>query len=262
MWIFGPRPGIRPSDNKLSPTTRAYNGGMRHLVRVALAAATLLSSAQAQTPQPFPRPVTRPDGAGAIAAPMPARDAGPAAPARDQVSQGVPGSSISPASSASPATPATPQAGVPTQAELGFPVYPAAQFLASYDAGKGQRYYIFGTTAAFAEIVNYYRTQLNERGNLVFREPPTHMFEVGRFREETMAFPPGVTVKDWTWGGSGGYFNPKLGAQPARFPTVIMFVPPPTVAAPPTASTAPGTAASPAPAAPTAPAAPGPTLIR
>ena len=28
------------------------------------------------------------------------------------------------------------------------------------------------------------------------------MFEVGRFREETMAFPPGVTVKDWTWGGS------------------------------------------------------------
>ena len=51
------------------------------------------------------------------------------------------------------------------------------------------------------------------------------MFEVGRFRDETMAFPPGVTVKDWTAGGSQGY--PKRGAQPVRFPTVIMIVPPP-----------------------------------
>jgi hypothetical protein len=125
-------------------------------------------------------------------------------------------------------------------------LYPAAQFLGSYDAGKGQRYYVFGTTAAFAEIVTYYRTQLNERGNLVFREPPTHMFEVGRFREETMVFPPGVTVKDWTWGGSGGYFNPKLGAQPARFPTVIMFVPPPAAVAAP-AGAAPATAPPPTP---------------
>jgi hypothetical protein len=107
---------------------------------------------------------------------------------------------------------------------LGVPVYPAAQFLASYDAGRGQRFYLFGTTAAFVEIVNYYRTQLNERGNQVFREPPAHAFEVGRFREETMAFPPGVTVKDWTWGGSAGYPNPRPGAQPGRFPTVIVVV--------------------------------------
>jgi hypothetical protein len=123
---------------------------------------------------------------------------------------------------------------------VGYPIYPAAQFLASYDAGRGQRYYLFGTTAAYTEIVNYYRTQLNERGNQVFREPPTHMFEVGRFREETMAFPPGVTVKDWTWGGSAGYLNPRLGGQPARFPTVIMLVP------------APATPAAAAPAAPPA----------
>lgn len=116
-----------------------------------------------------------------------------------------------------------------------FPVYPAAQFLASYDAGRTQRYYMYGTTAPFADIVNFYRTQLEERGNLVFKEPPTHMFEVGRFREETMAFPPGVTVKDWTWGGSQGYPNPKRGAQPARFPTIIMIVPPPPVAATPPA---------------------------
>jgi hypothetical protein len=58
---------------------------------------------------------------------------------------------------------------------------------------------------------------------------------IGRYREETMAFPPSVTVKDWTSGGSQGYPNPRLGAQPARFPTVIMIVPPPpaSAAAPP-----------------------------
>jgi hypothetical protein len=111
-----------------------------------------------------------------------------------------------------------------------FPVYPAAHYLATYDAGRGQRYYIYGVTAAFADVVTYYRSQLDERGSLVFREPPTHMFEVGRFRDETMAFPPGVTVKDWTWGGSLGYLNPKRAAAPERFPTIIMIVPPPPAA--------------------------------
>jgi len=113
-------------------------------------------------------------------------------------------------------------------------VYPTAQFLASYDAGRGQRYYIFGTTALYAELVAYYRGQLKEKGDEVFAQPPTYMFQVGRFREETMAFPPGVTIKDWTWGGSQGYPNPKRGAEPARFPTVIMIVP-----APPPATVAP-----------------------
>jgi hypothetical protein len=42
-----------------------------------------------------------------------------------------------------------------------------------------------------------------------------------------MAFPPGVTVKDYAWGGSEGYINPKPGGQPARFRTVIQFVPAP-----------------------------------
>ncbi len=57
----------------------------------------------------------------------------------------------------------------------------------------------------------YYRMQLGDKGDLVFKEPPTHVFEVGRFREETMAFPPGVTVKDWASGGSQGYPNPEAG---------------------------------------------------
>ena len=54
-----------------------------------------------------------------------------------------------------------------------------------------------------------------------------HMFDIGRFREETMAFPPSVTVKDYTWAGSLGYLNPKRGAEPARFRTIIQIVPAP-----------------------------------
>ena len=123
--------------------------------------------------------------------------------------------------------------GAPTEAALGIVIYPAAQFIASYDAGRGQRYYLFGSTASFAELVGYYRTALRERGDFVFEEPPTHMFEVGRFNNDTMAFPPGVTVKDYTWGGSKGYPNPRRPANPERFPTIIMIVPSPAGAAQP-----------------------------
>lgn len=116
---------------------------------------------------------------------------------------------------------------MPTEATLGVPVYPGAQFLVSYNAGKGQRFYLFGTNASFAEIVAYYRTLLKQRGELVFPAPATHMFEIGRFREETMAFPPSVTVKDYTWNGSPGYLNPHPGKGPERFRTVIQIVPVP-----------------------------------
>ena len=168
---------------------------------VLLAASTLLaSSAPAQTPQPFPR-----QRVPATSAPTP-QGAAPATPA---------------------ARPVATDAAGPTEAMLGFPIFPGAQFIASYDAGRSQRYFIFGTTASFAELVSYYKTALKERGNQVFDEPLTHMFEVGRFREETMAFPPGVTIKDWTSSGSGGYPNPTPGAQPARYPTIIMIVPSP-----------------------------------
>jgi hypothetical protein len=128
-----------------------------------------------------------------------------------------------------PQRPGAPIGGpAPTEASLGMPIYPSAEFLASYDAGRGQRYYLYGTNASFLQIVEYYKTTLKQKGELVYEEPPIHMFEVGRFREETMAFPPGVTVKDYTWAGSLGYLNPKRGAEPARFKTIIQIVPPPT----------------------------------
>jgi hypothetical protein len=156
----------------------------------------------AQTPQPFPRG----------GAPQPAAPAQPAAPRPAAVT---------------PAAPRSVDPATPSEATLGFPIYPAAQFIASYDAGRGQRYYMFGTTTPFDDLVTYYRTQLKEKGTLVFEDPPTHMFEIGKFNNDTMAFPPGVTIKDWTSGGSKGYPNPKPGAQPARFPSIIMIVPAP-----------------------------------
>jgi len=131
-------------------------------------------------------------------------------------------------------TPATPvpapsaqSSAAPSEAALGVPLYPNAVFLRSYDAGRGQRYYLYGVVTPFADLVTYYRNLLKERGNLVFDVPPTHIFEIGRFREETMAFPPSITVKDFTFSGSAGYPNPTPGAQPGHFPTVIQIVPAP-----------------------------------
>jgi hypothetical protein len=107
------------------------------------------------------------------------------------------------------------------------PIYPGAQYLTSYDATRGQRYYLFGSAAGFGDVVAYYRNALKQRGELVYDIPPTHAFDVGRFDEERMAFPPGVTVKDFQTDSSRGFPNPKPGGQPARFPTIIQIVPEP-----------------------------------
>ena len=134
-----------------------------------------------------------------------------------------------PAAQAPPARPAQPAAqppeAAPTEATLGVIVYPGAQFIASYSAGRNQRYYLFGTGASFAELVTYYRTLLKQRGDLVYEVPATHEFDIGRFDNDTMAFPPGVTIKDFQSDVSKGFPNPKPGGEPARFPTIIQIVP-------------------------------------
>lgn len=184
---------------------------MHRFTGLSLIALLMSAPLVAQTPQPFPRPgTTQP-------APKPAQPSTQPPPAT---------SNQAPPPASRPAQPAAKEVSAPPPTEVYFPVYPAAQFLAVYDAGRSQRYYIYGATAPFAEVVTFYRSQLDEKGSLIFKEPPTHMFEIGRYKEETMAFPPGVTVKDWTWGGSAGYINPKPKGQPERFPTIIMIVPP------------------------------------
>jgi len=155
----------------------------------------------AQTPQPFPQPGG--SGAGRTAPPPPA----------------APGQTAS-----QPAAPATAELA-PTEAALGVPIFPNAQFIASYNAGRGQRYYIFGTSGSFVDLVNYYRTTLKQRGELTYEVPATHEFDVGKFDEDRMAFPPGVVIKDFQSDVSQGYPNPKPGGQPARFPTIIQIVP-------------------------------------
>jgi hypothetical protein len=159
-------------------------------------------------PQPFPRP-----GGSAAQSPAPA---GAPAPVRQPA--------VQPPQAPAP-TPAVGDQAAPTEATLGVPIYPGAQFLASYDAGRGQRYYLFGTSASFVDLVMYYRNALKMRGDLVYDVPATHEFDVGRFNEETMAFPPGVTIKDFQSDISQGFPNPKPGGQPARFPTIIQIVP-------------------------------------
>jgi hypothetical protein len=165
----------------------------------SLALLLVYSMAAAQAPKPFPQPTESPS--------TPTRPA----PSQPTVS-----------------SPATQRPGaasdVPTEATLGAPIYPGAQFLASYDAGRGQRFYLFGVSAGFAEMVNFYRNALKQKGDELFITPPTHQFETVRFREQTMAFPPSVTIKDYTWGGSAGYPNPRRGTQPERFATIIQIV--------------------------------------
>jgi hypothetical protein len=120
-----------------------------------------------------------------------------------------------------------PQEPPPSEGVLGVPVYPNAVFLTSYDAGRGQRYYLYGATSSYAELVAYYRTLLKNKGTTIFDQPPTHIFEIGKYNENTMAFPPSVTIKDYVAGGGSGYLNPKPGATPARFATIVQIVPAP-----------------------------------
>jgi hypothetical protein len=167
---------------------------------LALAAALAASATQGQpVPQPFPRP-----GSNQPAVPPSAPSTRPAPPAT---------------------RPPAAADAAPSEATLGVPIYPGAQFIASYDAGRGQRYYIFGSAGSFVDLVAYYRTVLKQKGELVYEVPATHEFDVGKYREETMAFPPGVTIKDYQSDISQGYPNPKAGAQPPRFPTLIQIVP-------------------------------------
>ncbi|HTH25291.1 MAG TPA: hypothetical protein VL919_09290 [Vicinamibacterales bacterium] len=172
------------------------------------------NAAAAQTPQPFPRPNSQKP-----AQPPPTTTAKPPAPAPQ---------SPAPQAPSAPQAPKAPQeTGEPTEAMLGAPIYPSAVYLTSYDAGRGQRFYLFGSTVPYAELVAYYKTVLKQKGDELFEAPPTHQFETARFRDESMAFAPSVTIKDYTYGGSAGYPNPKKGGDPARFPSVIQIVPAP-----------------------------------
>src|SRR4051812_17076408 len=116
---------------------------MRAQVVVVLALAALPVFAgesarlAAQVPQPFPRPQT---------------------PARPAPSAPPPATTTPPPAPAAAPTAGPPDESAPSEMSLGFPLYPNSQFITSYDAGKGQRYYLFGSSASFPELVKYYQT--------------------------------------------------------------------------------------------------------
>jgi len=134
------------------------------------------------------------------------------------------GKPADPSSAGATTAPATPQATAPTLAELGnAPVYPGAEYVDTFDAGRGQQYVIYGTNAPFAEIVTYYRNVMKNGGRELFKTPAMHQFDLGRYQEETMAFPPSVVVKDYTWNGSTGYLV-IAGTTEKRYRTIIQIV--------------------------------------
>lgn len=128
-----------------------------------------------------------------------------------------------------------PGASTPTQAQTpqqpapgaahGVPLYPGAELLNTYEPGPGQQMYIYGTSAAFATVVEYYKAALRDGGRRLFGGP-MQQFDLGRYRRETMTLQPAVTVKDFTWNGREGYVHVS-GRQIVKYPTIIQVVPAP-----------------------------------
>jgi hypothetical protein len=180
----------------------------------ALFAVTALGARQTvPVPQPFPgsstpsspsAPPPAPDGRGSQQAPQapptPSRGSQPAQPSA--ASRG----------SQAPVLPST------------VPVYPAAEYLDSFDAGSGQRYYLYGTNLPYADLVAYYRTVLKNGGRELYKTPGMWQFDLGRFQDD-MAYPPSIVVKDYFSENSPGYLFAD-GTSEKRYRTIIQIVPP------------------------------------
>jgi hypothetical protein len=105
------------------------------------------------------------------------------------------------------------------------PLYPTAEYLETVDAGAGQQYVIYGTNVSFAELLAYYRTTLKTGGRELFKTPATHQFDLGRFQDDRMAYPPSIVLKDYTWNNSPGYLFVS-GTTEKRYRTIIQIVAP------------------------------------
>jgi hypothetical protein len=181
----------------------------------SLGAQTQTQAPPIPIPRPFPQPNQPPTSPPATRVP----DSTPA-PAPPRASQPT----------TAPAAVATtpPTVSRPTDRDLGVTVYPAAEFIDSYDAGHGQRYYLFGTNAPYADIVAYFRTTLRDSGHELFKAPAMQVFDLGKYRDDTMAYPPSVVVKDYTWALDGQRSDGYLvidGTKEKRYKTVIQIVP-------------------------------------
>ena len=121
-----------------------------------------------------------------------------------------------------PAQTATPQTGNTIQ---GVPLYPGAELLGKFEPGPNQEMFLYGTSAMFPTVVEFYKNALKDGGRRLFGGP-MQQFDIGRYRRETMTLQPAVTVKDYTWNGREGYVHVS-GRQIVKYPTVIQIVPAP-----------------------------------
>ena len=101
---------------------------------------------------------------------------------------------------------------------------PGLEFLESFDASKDQRCYLYGTKAPFLETVAYYKQLLKDGGRELFKAPAMQQFDLGKFQELTMVYPPSVVVKDYAFGGSAGYLH-VTGTKEVRYQTIVQIVP-------------------------------------
>lgn len=154
-----------------------------------------------------------------------------AAPAQDPPRpRPFPGAPPPPATQpAQPDQPAAPQAAVQGGVDIntGVALYPDAVLLGTYEAGPGQPFYVYGSQSTYANVVEFYRGTLKDRGRQLFGGP-MHQFDLGRYRRETMTLQPAVTVKDYLWNGREGYIHVN-GLASTKYPTIIQIVPAPAV---------------------------------
>jgi hypothetical protein len=158
-----------------------------------------------------------------------------AAPQSPPVPKPFPGTTPTPPVTSKPSTPATPGPATPVappqpartgEGGAAAYAYPNAEFIDSFDAGRGQRFYLYGTNASFSDTVLYYKGALKVGGGReLMRTPAMQQFDLGRFDEEAMAYPPSVVVKDYTWNNSQGYLAVR-GTTEKRYKTIIQIVPP------------------------------------
>lgn len=137
-----------------------------------------------------------------------------------RVPQPFPGSAPTRPSEPTTSTPAREIAAPPTDA----PIYPTAELVDSFDAGQGQRYYIYASNASYTDVVTYYRNLLKNGGREIYKTPGMQQFDLGRYQESQMAFPPSVVVMDYGTAGSPGYLA-VTDTTSRRFKTVIQIVP-------------------------------------
>ncbi len=146
-----------------------------------------------------------------------------------------PGATPPPASSpAQPSKPADPSARptVTVSGDLGsidpklagIAGYPGAELLDTFDAGKNQRLFMFGTNDTYDAVVTFYKNQLKKSGEEVSRTPRIQQIDLANFDANSMAQRPSVIVKDYTWPDTAGYLH-VAGTTEKRFKTLIQIIP-------------------------------------